>query len=517
MTLPHLRIFACVAGLALAIPASAQTSVRFPDLAGWWTADPVRGGESSHVALRFIEKDGKQSALLSIPAIAAYDIPLGEVTLSGNAIETKDEPFPLTWNPTTQTLSGHLPAGAAPVYDIPIEFRRGAPLEKPPANEWKAPRPKVVWSVNTGAPVWAGVERAKDGTLFVGNEAGTLNALGREGTILWKFETGKPIRAQPKVIGAHVYVASDSGFLYKFDRKTGAEAWRARIDSVTAPRLPGNHEKTRWDRYGSTVVADAKRVYIASRDKYLYALDMKSGREEWKVAADDIMTSTPALHRDNVIFAAYDGKVRAVSARDGALRWTYDSKVAIAGDVTISDDRVLVGSRSYDLIALDAANGRELWKHYYWFSWIESPPVVRDGVVYTGSSDATNVYAINLADGSLRWKTAVPGYSWQRIAIAGDLLITGTLGRGAYPGSRAGSLLALDRASGAIRWIYLDPPSAETIKAGNNWGFAASPAVGEGLVYAADFNGRIYAIEFKPPRAPAVGDAARKSPVARAG
>ena len=77
--------------------------------------------------------------------------------------------------------------------------------------------------------------------------------------------------------------------------------------------------------------------------------------------------------------------------------------------MVVAGDRVLVGSRSYDLIALDAATGKELWKHYYWFSWIESPPVVRDGVVYTGSSDATNVYAINLADGSLRWKTAVPG------------------------------------------------------------------------------------------------------------
>ena len=493
MKFPDWRVLVCFAGLAHALPASAQTSVRFSDLAGWWSADPVRGGESSHLALQFIEKDGKPLALLSIPAIAVQDYPLGEVTLSGNTIETKGESFPLTWNPTTQTLSGHIPADAAPVYDIPIEFKRGEPLVKPAANEWKAPRPAVVWSVDTGAPVWAGVERGKDGTLFVGNEAGVLSAIGPEGKVLWKVETGKPIRAQPKVIGAFVYLASDSGFLYKLDRKSGAETWRARIDSVNAPRLPANHEKTRWDRYGSSVVADSKRLYIASRDKHLYALDAKTGREEWKVAADDIMTATPALYGDDVIFAAYDGKVRAVSARDGTLRWTYDSKVAIAGDVTVSGDRVLVGSRSYDLIALDAATGREIWKHYYWFSWIESPPVVRDGVVYTGSSDATNAYAINLADGSLRWKTPIPGYSWQRMAIAGDLLITGTLGRGAYPGSRSGSLLALDRATGAIRWVYLDPPSAETVKAGNNWGFAASPVVAEGRVYAADFSGKVYA------------------------
>ena len=122
---------------------------------------------------------------------------------------------------------------------------------------------------------------------------------------------------------------------------------------------------------------------------------------------------------------------------------------------------------------------------------------MRDGVLYTGSSDATNVYAYNLSDGSLRWKTPVPGYSWQRIAMTDDLLITGTLGKGAYPASRNGALFALDRATGAIRWMYLDPPNEETVKAGKNWGFAASPVIGDGVVYAADFNGRVYAFELK--------------------
>jgi outer membrane protein assembly factor BamB len=165
--------------------------------------------------------------------------------------------------------------------------------------------------------------------------------------------------------------------------------------------------------------------------------------------------------------------------------------------VVVADNRVLLGSRSYDLIALDADTGSERWKRYYWFSWIESPPVVRDGVVYTGSSDATNVYAIDLGDGSLRWKSAVPGYSWQRVAVDGDLLITGTLGKGAYPSSRNGSLLALDRDTGAIRWLYLDPPSAATVKAGDNWGFAASPVIGAGVVHAADFSGRVFAFAIR--------------------
>jgi len=488
-----------VFGFALSLPVMTQADATSTILSGWWSAHPEHGGDSAPLALHFFEKDGKPQATLSLPSIAAYDIGLGEVVISGDSVDTRPLSFPLTWNPASQTLTGHLPADLAPVYNIPVEFKRSGPLEKSAPREWNAPRPKVAWSVDTGAPVWAGLERDADGTLYIGNDQGVLHAIDRDGKTRWKFATGKPIKAQPKVIGEHLYVASDSGFLYKLDRKSGAETWRARIDNGSEPRIPANQEKTRWDRYGSSIAADAKTLYLASRDKNLYALDLATGRELWRARAGDIMTATPALHRGLVIFGAYDGKVQAVSAKDGKPRWTYDAKIAVAGDVVVSGDRVLVGSRSYDLISLDAVTGKEQWKRYYWFSWIESPPVVRDGVVYTGSSDATNVYALDLEDGSLRFKTAVPGFSWQRVAVNDEFLIAGTVGQGPYPGSRAGSFVALDRKTGAIRWMYLDPPSEQVAKAGTNWGFGASPVIGEGVVYAADLNGKVFAFAVDSP------------------
>jgi outer membrane protein assembly factor BamB len=484
--------------VVLLTTTAAHADVRFSDLAGWWSADPVHGGESSHLALEFFEKDGKPQARLSLPAIGAYDIGLGTVTLEGDSVRTQPLAFPLTWNAAAGTLSGKIPAEAAPVYDIPVEFTRGKPLEKVAPPEWKAPRPTVLWTVETGgAPVWAGIERADDGTLYVGNEQGDLHAIGRDGKQLWRFATGRPIRAQPKVIGRHVYLHSDSGLLYRLDRKSGREIWRTRVDVGSEPRLATDHEKTRWDRYGSSVVSDGRRLYLASRDRHLYALDPESGREIWRIPAGDLMTATPALHGEHVIFAAYDGKVRAVAARDGSPRWSYDAKLAVAGDLTVAGDRLLLGSRSYDLIALDAATGREQWKHYYWFSWIESPPVVRDGVVYTGSSDATHVYAIDLATGSLRWKTPVPGYSWQRTAVDAQWVIAGTSGAGAFPGARAGALVALERASGAIRWVYLDPPSEQVVKERRSWGFGASPVLADGVVYAADLDGKVHALALR--------------------
>ena len=105
----------------------------------------------------------------------------------------------------------------------------------------------------------------------------------------------------------------------------------------------------------------------------------------------------------------------ALAFEDIAGWWAvleYDSRLSVAGDLVVDDaGRVFVGSRTYELIALDTATGKELWKDYYWFSWIESPPVVGGQTVYTGSSDGVGVYAIDVATGARRWKARVPAWA----------------------------------------------------------------------------------------------------------
>ncbi len=497
-TLPR-SLFIGLALVATATSGARAQTFQFADVVGWWSAQPEFAGESSRVVLHFLEENGKQTARLSLLGIGGYDAPIGTVTIDGMTLDMKPLSFPLQFDPQLGTLRGHLPEAAVPVYRIPIEFRRIEPLAKPTPRTWDFPRPRVRWTFDTGVAVWAGIEVDRaSGTIFVANDAGTLHALDRQGTQRWKFATGKPVKARPTVIDDSVYLASDNGFLYKLDKSSGAERWLAQIDRGSPERIPASKEGSRWDRYGSSVVTDGKRVYIASRDKTLYALDAATGKEQWRVQTQDMMTATPALYRDMVLFADFKGVVQAVGASDGKERWTYDAKLPVAGDLVVAQDRVFVGSRTYELIALDAANGKELWKHYYWFSWIESPPVVRDGVVYTGSSDGVGVFAIDASNGKRLWKADVPGWAWPRTAVGERLIVAATVGLGAYPGARAGSLVGIDRASGAIRWLYLDPPSAATLEKKAEWGFAAAPALGDDVVYAADLQGRVHAIECDP-------------------
>ena len=487
----------CSIVAVLSLPAGVLAqALQFSDLEGWWIGEPEHAGERSRIHLRFAQVEGQEKAQLAIPNIGAYDIDLGAVTIEGNQVDTKPLSFPLTWDARSQRLKGLIPKDAAPVYDIPVEFRRSDALERPDAPQWSIKKPKTLWSVQIGGPAWAGLEIDRQTQLlFAANDSGVLHAIDRAGSIRWRFETGKPIRARPTVIGAIVYVSSDAGLLFALDASSGREQWRAKIDAGSPQRIPTDQEKSRWDRYSSSVVAAQGRLFVASRDNHLYALDLQSGKQLWRVASADMMTATPALYRDSIIFAGFDGKVQAVAAKDGSPRWTYDAKLPVPGDVTVEGDRVLIGSRTYDLVALEAATGKELWKHYYWFSWIESPPVVKGDTVYTGSSDAVSVYAIDVKSGALRWQTAVPGWAWARPAVDEDLLIAGTVGTGAYQGFRAGSLAGLDRRTGEIRWLYLDPPDPESLGAGKSWGFGASPLIVGDRIYAMDLDGRVLCLE----------------------
>src|SRR3569832_1601023 len=98
-------LFASLLVAATVAAGPAPTSLRFEDISGWWSADPAHGGETSHVVLRFLEKDGHPQARLWLEGVGAYDIDLGDITLSGDSVSPKRLSFPLTLNPKTQTLS----------------------------------------------------------------------------------------------------------------------------------------------------------------------------------------------------------------------------------------------------------------------------------------------------------------------------------------------------------------------------------------------------------------------------
>jgi outer membrane protein assembly factor BamB len=153
----------------------------------------------------------------------------------------------------------------------------------------------------------------------------------------------------------------------------------------------------------------------------------------------------------------------------------------------------LVGSRSYDLQALEAATGASAWTKYFWFSWVESPANVFESIAYIGSSDAARVSAIDGRNGHALWSTDVHGSAWGRPAVTASTVYEGVAGVLHYIAPHRGSLVALDRATGTIVWWCPAKPPTPTPSSLTPYGFAASVAVARGLVFAGGLDGVLYA------------------------
>jgi len=487
-----------IACISLAVSPTPASAVEFDELAGWWHGPVEHAGQSSEVYLHFVAEDGKQMARLSMVAMDAWDVPVGTVTIEGDMLDMTPYPFPLEFDRRTDTLSGVLPEAAVPVYRIPVKLRRVDAPTIPEPRRFDHPVPEAAWSTDTGAAVWAGLALdPQRELLLVANEAGTVHALDRtSGEVRWRRDLGAAVRARPTIDGSHAYAIADDGRITKLEVEDGAIAWQATADSGGPPRIEIGKEGTRYDRYASRIVAHGPRLYFGGRDGALHALDADSGREIWKFATGDIITAAPAVAGDVLIAASFDGHAYGIDAQTGKQRWRTDLKGPVPGDVVVANGIALAGSRSYDLVALDAATGTLRWQYYYWFSWIESPAQIVDGVAYVGSSDALSLFAFDLSSGRLQWQRKVPGWAWPQPAVQGNTVYVATIGIGPATSRRQGAVTAVDRVSSEILWVHKGTP----IEGAPQWGYAAAPVADAERVYAADLTGRVIALRTGAPR-----------------
>ena len=126
-----------------------------------------------------------------------------------------------------------------------------------------------------------------NGRMFVGfNDSGKLVALSaKDGTELWCFYTGGPVRLPPVVWRDNVFVTSDDGYLYCIGCKDGKQRWRFR-GGPSEQKVMGNKRViSAWPARGGPVVRDGTVYFAASiwpfMGTFIYALDAESGEVRW--------------------------------------------------------------------------------------------------------------------------------------------------------------------------------------------------------------------------------------------
>jgi outer membrane protein assembly factor BamB len=169
-------------------------------------------------------------------------------------------------------------------------------------------------------------------------------------------------------------------------------------------------------------------IYVGSRDANLYAIDANTGIKKWSYSTNGIsleQSSPTVAHGVGYIGGWYDvpafsrkGSLYAVDAGTGQLVWEKLQNTGISSSPTVANGRLYVTTDDLNLYALDVVSGNILWSKQILAN--SASAAVCNGVVYVGGGGSRYFYAFDAANGSEKWRFAVP----QGLMTSSPLIVT---------------------------------------------------------------------------------------------
>ncbi|WP_417567958.1 outer membrane protein assembly factor BamB [Marinobacter sp.] len=156
----------------------------------------------------------------------------------------------------------------------------------------------------------------------------------------------------PLNAGDRIFAASADGELYAVDPESGKVIWESELD----------------DRVFSGLGGDGEQIYLTTQNAELVALSREDGSEIWRQSLPTEVLSAPQSNGSLVVAQTIDGKVLSFSAADGEKRWQYDGSVPVlsiraAAAPLVGGDVVIASFANGKLIALAADSGQPLWQY----------------------------------------------------------------------------------------------------------------------------------------------------------
>lgn len=152
------------------------------------------------------------------------------------------------------------------------------------------------------------------------------------------------------------------------------------------------------------------RVYAASVEGGVSALDLQSGQRQWHYKSDLRLSGGPGAGDGLVVAGTLDGEVIALDAATGTEKWRANVPNEVISAPAVGQGLVLVRSNDGRVTAFDASTGERRW---FWTNDMPSltvrgnaPLTLGPGVVFVGNDDGT-VSALLLNDGREVWQQAV--------------------------------------------------------------------------------------------------------------
>jgi outer membrane protein assembly factor BamB len=202
----------------------------------------------------------------------------------------------------------------------------------------------------------------------------------------------------------------------------------------------------------------------------------------WRVRGGSLLEFPPVVAHGRLYVGTNNGRFLAIEGESGNVAWEKEFGRCTAASPAVGDGVVYQPlmdpspCREHDqdapgfMVAMDVDTGRTLWR--FRAGVIESPPLLRDGVLYFGSWDR-RFYALDTRTRRVRWSFETGDKIKNGAAYANGTVFFASYDDNVY---------ALDARTGELRW-----------SAGGTGNFYATPAVAYGRVFVGNTDGRVYA------------------------
>lgn len=205
----------------------------------------------------------------------------------------------------------------------------------------------------------------------------------------------------------------------------------------------------------------------------------------WQVNVGDAgrYSFTPAIYGNNVFAASNRGDLVRLNAANGKTLWRLDTKAPLSGGVGVGENMVLVGTSKGSVLAYDL-DGKPLWQSRVSSEVLSAPQAAGEFVVVR--SGDSRIFGLDARDGSRRWEYQTTPPPLTLRANPGVIVVEGLV----IAGMPAGKLVVLNLTNGGLVWetVVAAPKGDNELERITD--IAGPPLVETGRVCAATFQGR---------------------------
>ncbi|MEC9376434.1 MAG: outer membrane protein assembly factor BamB [Pseudomonadota bacterium] len=156
--------------------------------------------------------------------------------------------------------------------------------------------------------------------------------------------------------------------------------------------------------------SDGSRIFAASHNGNIVALDALTGNEIWERKTNLSLSAGPGTDGKIVIVGSKDGDVVALDAKNGEQLWLKGVTSEVLAIPAVAAGKVFLRTVNGKLNALSVDSGNQLWTAQQSMPRLSlrgtSSPVVSRGLVISGF-DNGRVAAFDTEDGNLIWEVVL--------------------------------------------------------------------------------------------------------------